>query len=94
MREKMLLAKERDQRYPNVDALRNALDTAPHPSPPPSAKLEGGRRRTDESERRSASLALRREDLDAYEAALRHRRWLGVIVRYRRRNCFRCQEPT
>jgi len=83
------MAKSKDDRYASADALRAALDEAPHVSQPIAMAAVDARRQSDQpdqtgqGERVGASPAperLKREDLDEYERGLRRRRWLGAMV--------------
>ena len=80
------MAKNREARYPTVEALRLALEEAPHVSMPHLAadQLEARRRGDPTGPHPSPSPTgddkLRREDLDAYEHSLKRRRWVGLAL--------------
>ena len=77
------MARSAGDRFPRVEALREAIAEArgPDASPVPRAPLSTG-------DRREASVAgaplqpvrLRREDFDRFESALRVRRWAGILT--------------
>ena len=78
------MAKERDERFADVPALRAAIDEArvPDASPrntPPAANAPV-ERRTTESLSPGRAVQLRREDFDRFERQLKIRRWVGLAI--------------